>query len=170
MGQALKWSKTKIKSSTDWKSVKLKLIERFKRNLSVQEKVELRRNLKQHIGESCQDFLNRCKKCQFLICDDDLEFITERDILINYLLGLREDYYELVIQNDHLNTLEGFFLETLKLEALTVIKEEEPDDLIKNEDHENGKTELNASSKEIVKINLLKFEPKLGMQAHVQLI
>lgn len=124
MPPALKWARNNLGSDLEWSEVKSRLIHEFRSQLSVREKVELRRGLQQQTYESCQDFLNRCTRCQFLVCDDVMDHVFERDILINFLLGLREEFYEALIEMDNLQTLESFFCEAVKLEAMIQVKEE----------------------------------------------
>merc|ERR1712037_1038778 len=49
---------------------------------------------------------------------------TERDILINFLLGLRSDFFDALINNENLQTLEAFFVEAVVLEATLNVKVE----------------------------------------------
>merc|ERR1712037_973392 len=49
---------------------------------------------------------------------------TERDILINFLLGLRSDFFDTLINNENLQTLEAFFVEAVVLEATLNVKVE----------------------------------------------
>ena len=152
-GPALEFTQNYSKDLS-WKEFRLKLLDYYKLDLNVRQKVELRKGHKQGLEESVQDFLNRCKKCQFLICDDDLEAATqERDILINFLYGLNEDYYENLIIIDNLSSLEAFFVEALKLEAMMLVKaevigEELEDDL----DFESNFPKLDAVKAEQVLI------------------
>ena len=108
----------------DWKEIKQKLIEQFFVKLTIRQKIELKKDLIQRFDESCQDFLDRCKKYQYLLCDDNIDFVTERDILINFLLGLRTDFFDTLINNENLQTLEAFFVEAVVLEASLQVKVE----------------------------------------------
>ena len=58
------------------------------------------------------------------MCDDDINSVTERDILINFLLGLRSDFFDTLINNENLQTLEAFFVEAVVLEATLNVKVE----------------------------------------------
>ena len=114
----------KNRENMDWSDMKRKLIERFYVKLNIKQKVELKKALMQRFDESCQDFLDRCKKFQYLLCDDDIDSVTERDILINFLLGLRSDFFDTLINNENLQTLEAFFVEAVVLEATLNVKVE----------------------------------------------
>lgn len=155
MPPASKWVEAHIKEDLEWSQVKLKLIQEFRSQLNVREKVELRRSLQQQSFESCQDFLNRCTRCQFLVCDDEMENVLERDILINFLLGLREEFYEALIEMDNLQTLESFFCEAVKLEAMIQVKEEINIPASEEEDND-----ITIPSK-IVKSEHIQIEPKV---------
>ena len=128
-GTALRWSKANIKhpENLDWTDIKRKLIDRFYVKLNIRQKVQLRRELSQRFDESCQDFLDRCKKYQYLVCDDDIESVTERDILINFLLGIRSDFFDALMSNDKIETLDAFFVEAVKYEAMLHVKQEAED-------------------------------------------
>ena len=123
---ALRIANTTLKNceNMEWSDMKQKLIERFYVKLNIKQKVELKKALMQRFDESCQDFLDRCKKFQYLLCDDDIGSVTERDILINFLLGLRSDFFDTLINNENLQTLEAFFVEAVVLEATLNVKVE----------------------------------------------
>ena len=123
---ALRIANTTLKNceNIEWSDMKRKLIEHFYVKLNIKQKVELKKALMQRFDESCQDFLDRCKKFQYLLCDDDIGSVTERDILINFLLGLRSDFFDTLINNENLQTLEAFFVEAVVLEATLNVKVE----------------------------------------------
>ena len=123
---ALRIASTTLKNceNIEWRDMKRKLIERFYVKLNIKQKVELKKALMQRFDESCQDFLDRCKKFQYLLCDDHIDSVTERDILINFLLGLRSDFFDTLINNENLQTLEAFFVEAVVLEATLNVKVE----------------------------------------------
>ena len=123
---ALRIANTTLKNCENiaWSDMKRKLIERFYVKLNIKQKVELKKALMQRFDESCQDFLDRCKKFQYLLCDDHIDSVTERDILINFLLGLRSDFFDTLINNENLQTLEAFFVEAVVLEATLNVKVE----------------------------------------------
>lgn len=58
-GPAQKWATDNVRDNMSWSDVKSGLIDNFKANLNIRQKVEMRKNLKQTNSESCQDFLNR---------------------------------------------------------------------------------------------------------------
>ena len=58
-GYAKDWASKNLQDDMDWDYMKIRLIEHFRGNLSIKEKVKLRKSLVQDYNESCQDFLNR---------------------------------------------------------------------------------------------------------------
>ena len=58
-GVAKKWASQNLPDDIEWDYMKIRLIENFRSNLSIKEKVKLRKSLVQDYTESCQDFLNR---------------------------------------------------------------------------------------------------------------
>lgn len=58
-GPAKQWASKNLQNDMDWDYVKIRLIEHFRSNLSIKEKVKMRKSLVQDYNESCQDFLNR---------------------------------------------------------------------------------------------------------------
>ena len=123
-GPALEWSNDQLKPGHNWETNKNLLLSQYGARLKIRQKVNLRKSLRQKESESCQDFLNRCKRAQFLLTDDSIDYVFDRDILINFLLGLRPEFHENILQNDSLDSLESFFVEALKLEAMFLVKEE----------------------------------------------
>ena len=94
-GPAQQFAKWFLKDKKmEWMIMKEKLYQQFKSKLNIWEKVELRKNLIQLEDESIKDFFHRCVTCQYVICDDYTETVFERDIMINFLLGMRKDIFE----------------------------------------------------------------------------
>ena len=94
-GPAQQFAKWFLKDKKmEWMIMKEKLYQQFKSKLNIWEKVELRKNLIQLEDESIKDFFHRCVTCQYVICDDYSETVFERDIMINFLLGMRKDIFE----------------------------------------------------------------------------
>ena len=94
-GPAQQFAKWFLKDKKmEWMIMKEKLYHQFKSKLNIWEKVELRKNLIQLEDESIKDFFHRCVTCQYVICDDYSETVFERDIMINFLLGMRKDIFE----------------------------------------------------------------------------
>ena len=58
-----------------------------------------------------------------MVCNENIDYVLERDILINFILGLRPEIYEILIEKDNLTTLEAYFCEALKLEIKQEIAE-----------------------------------------------
>ena len=93
-------------------------------------KIELRRYLHQEETESAQEFHDRCIKGQFMLCDDREDLVFERDILINFISGLREDIYNRVIQLDNISSsLQMCLKKVIEIEE----KEAGINDIISNE-------------------------------------
>ena len=89
-----------------WPILKKYLFNQYKCHLNLREKIELRRYLYQEENESVQQFYDRCTKAQYMLCDDNADFVYNRDILISFVSGLKEDIYEKVTQMEILSNLE----------------------------------------------------------------
>ena len=62
------------------------------------------RNLIQGNNESVQEFHDRCIKAQYILCDDMIEYISERDIVMNYVCGLKSQiYYKFISSPDEIS-------------------------------------------------------------------
>ena len=96
----------KNNKSLKWSSLKRFLFDKFKSKLCLKEKIDLRKNLMQRKNENCLEFRKRCVKYQFLLCDDQEDSIFERDILINFVCGLKDDIYYKVILNENISKLD----------------------------------------------------------------
>ena len=70
--------------------IREKLHRKFKSQLSLRDKVELRRNLVQKMDESIREFFHRCIVCQYVICDDYGD-----SVIGTYLRGY-EGYFNIV--------------------------------------------------------------------------
>ena len=90
----------------NWKSFKKLLLNKFKCKLTLKEKIDLRRYLIQRQNECCEDFHERCVKWQFLLCDDHVDSVYGRDILINFVSGLKEEIYKKLVHNNNISDLE----------------------------------------------------------------
>ena len=113
-----------------WPSLKKYLFDQFRCQLTLLEKIELRRYLHQEETESAQEFHDRCIKGQFMLCDDREDLVFERDILINFISGLREDIYNRVIQLDNISSsLQMCLKKVIEIEE----KEAGINDIISNE-------------------------------------
>ena len=143
----------------EWMALREKLYQQFKSKLNIWEKVELRKNLIQLEDENIKDFFHRCVTCQYVICDDDDESVIERDIMINFLLGMRKDIFEELTKDqlpsekmnlyscfEEVEKLEMILdnpcqieLEKIPLENIKI----EPDDILKCKDF---KEEINSAN------------------------
>ena len=91
-----------------WTLLRPSLISAFKtysRPLSIREKIDLRKNLKQRSGENVELFYRRCMSAQELldeaIIDDDEHSETfQRDVLLNFVLGLENGLQEEILASD----------------------------------------------------------------------
>ena len=117
-GPAQKFSEENLNPEMDWKEIREKLYTQFRCHLTIREKVELRRHLVQSFNESIRDFFYRCISCQYFICDDLCEAVTDRDILINFLLGMRKDIYEDLIKGVNSIDLKTSLQEAEKIELI----------------------------------------------------
>ena len=101
----------------------------FSAILSVKDKVNIRQSLRQRNEESIEEFLDRCTCAQHAITDDSvgpLDASFERDVLLNFLLGMKPELQSYVIISNQRN-LQGFFMVALEAEQNltdTVIKYE----------------------------------------------
>ena len=68
---------SKLNLCKTWKSVKRLILNQFRRKLDLKAKIHVRRSLRQRETESCQDFLHRCTKGQYLLCDDKAEDVLD---------------------------------------------------------------------------------------------
>ena len=50
-----------------WEELKIQMVKEFSMKLSIKEKVELRKSLKQLETEAVEDFYKRCQRTQFLV-------------------------------------------------------------------------------------------------------
>ena len=89
-GPAQEFSKQNLFQDMNWKDVKLKLFERFKCQLSIWEKLEMKRSLKQNENETIKNFYTRCVSYQYLFCDDFSETVLDSEIMLNFMLGMNK--------------------------------------------------------------------------------
>jgi hypothetical protein len=127
-GPALEWAKSiEIKSYQEFKPI---MHNHFAAKLNIKEKIELRKSLTQKPSENVQQFFERCKKVQGLICDHFvIEVLYERDILINFLLGLKKEIRDIVIKSESTSLIS--FVEA-------AIKVENVQESMKAEEFDNG--------------------------------
>ncbi len=116
-GPALKWYEN-LDRSYEWADLKNYLKAAFSPSLSVRQKVQLRKSLRQRESESSKEFLQRCTNAQFAITDDlwkpeDADF--QREVLLNFLLGMREEFQDQVISSDNVTT-DGYLLAAMEAE------------------------------------------------------
>ena len=99
--------------SKSWSDLKRILMESFAVKLSIKEKVELRKQLKQDAAEGIEDFYHRCVQVQYLVSDDVKDVIFDREIMLNFLLGLQPNIQETVLMSN-CNTVIEFVAEAKK--------------------------------------------------------
>ena len=97
---------TKAMLKYKWPILKKYLFDQYKCHLLLREKIELRRYLNQGETESVQQFYDRCTKAQYMLCDDNSDFVFNRDILISFVSGLKEDIYQKITQMEILSNLD----------------------------------------------------------------
>ena len=138
-------------SSSTWKVFKKFFLNHFKSNLNLKEKIDIRRNMRQRDTELAKDFLFRCTKGHFLVCDDKSELILEKDILVSFVSGLRDELYHPLVLDYDISDLKECLFHASKLEESEFYDNEselipeskikveiDPDNLVKTE---NGNTE-----------------------------
>ena len=96
-----------------WPDLKSILMDRFSVKLSIKEKVELRKNLKQEVAEEIDEFYHRCLQAQYLVSDDVRDVAFEREVLLSFLLGLVPNIQEMVLTAD-CNSADEFVSEAKK--------------------------------------------------------
>ena len=98
--------------------------------LTVKEKIELRQSLVQNDDENVQEFFDRCKSVQIKLCDDFFhEELHERELLLNFLIGLKLDLQDIVLKSDA-KTCNEFLEAAIKVENVhTSLKTEVIDEL-----------------------------------------
>ena len=90
-GAADGFVKQYLLSDMIWPDLKLKLFERFKCQLSIWVKFDMKRNLAQTATETVRDFYNRCVSYQYLLCDDYSETVLDNEIMVNFMLGMNKN-------------------------------------------------------------------------------
>ena len=137
-GPALDWWTNFEHNNNDWNITKQEFILKFHSVLSVKEKVNIRQSLKQNPEESVEDFLDRCTCAQYAITDDADGIISnpveagfERDILLNFLLGMNQELQCHVISSNE-RSLEGFFNVALKIEEEKIRENENKNEILES--------------------------------------
>ena len=77
-----------------------------------------------------------------MVCNENIDYVLERDILINFILGLRPEIYDILIEKDDLTSLESYFCEALKLEIKQEIIDEQANESANQSFEYNVKTEV----------------------------
>jgi hypothetical protein len=90
-GAADGFVKQYLLSDMIWPDLKLKLFERFRCQLSIWVKFDMKRNLAQTATETVRDFYNRCVSYQYLLCDDYSETVLDNEIMVNFMLGMNKN-------------------------------------------------------------------------------
>ena len=126
-----------------WSELKSLMLKQFCAKLSIAQKVELRKTLKQNPEEEIDDFYYRCLQVQYFVSDDIRDATFDREVLLNFLLGLQPFIQNTVLAANCSNTQE-FIQEAKRLFAIpkaesveVKIKTENlefPDDFDFNED------------------------------------
>ena len=96
-----------------WIDLKSILMDTFSVKLTITEKVKLRKELKQDPSEEIDDFYHRCLQVQYLVSDDVRDVAFEREVLLNFLLGLHHTIQENVL-TANCSSGEEFILEAKK--------------------------------------------------------
>ena len=141
----------------NWKSLKKLLLNKFKSKLTLIEKINLRRHLIQRENESCEQFHARCVKWQFLLNDDQVDSIFEKDILINFVSGLKEDIYNKLVLEENISDLNLCVKLAIQIEQDTV---EDKKSIVRAEeisDNEISDIDYDISTEEISDNHIEKF-------------
>ena len=92
-----------------WNELKNLMFEKFPVQLTISEKVEVRKRLQQLDSESIDEFYERCIQAQYLVSDDIKDVGFEREVLLHFLIGLSPLIRDLVLStkcsssNDYVN-------------------------------------------------------------------
>ena len=134
----------------NWISLKNSLLSKFKCKLSLKDKIDLRRYLIQHENENCKQFHFRCEKWQFLLCDDKKDKVFERDILINFVSGLKEDIYQKLVHDSNISDLETCVKLAIEIEQVVFQSVYNDGENVKVEvDVKNIKTEVTSNDEDV---------------------
>ena len=111
-------------------NLKKHLCNQFNKKVSIKEKIDLRQTLIQNETENVQQFFERCKSVQILLCDRFYsEILYERELLLNFLIGLKSDLQDIVLKSDA-KTLSAFLEAAIKVETVhTTLKNEVIDEI-----------------------------------------
>ena len=115
--------KTKLKHDWLWPTMKRYLFDQYRCQLTLKEKIELRRYLIQREEENVNDFHDRCIKAQYMLCDDNADSVLERDIIINFISGIKEDVYQIIIRIEPLSTLDICLKNASEIEDLLQVND-----------------------------------------------
>ena len=117
-------------SDQSWYEIKNLLFEKFPVNMSIRDKVEVRKKLQQQESESIDDFYIRCIQAQYLVSDDMKDVGFEREVLLHFLIGLSPLIRDLVLATKCCSTTE-YIKEAKKYTKM--YKEEPPEVNVKIE-------------------------------------
>ena len=138
---AMEWAFS-IKDFHTWTQLKMAMKAKFMGKMTIQMKAELRKNLKQTVEESVNDFYARCKEAETLICDELMDTAFERDVLLTFLIGLREDLQLKVMASEASCDYNDFLKLAIKMETNSnVLDDDQDDDQDDNAGDEDIKTE-----------------------------
>ena len=101
-----------------WANLKQYLFDQYRCQLTLKEKIELRRHLIQGESEGVEDFHLRCQKAHFMLCDDDSDLIMEQDIVISFVSGLKDEVYEKIVQKEILSRLDLCLKYAIEIEQI----------------------------------------------------
>ena len=128
--------KTKLKQH-NWTTMKKYLFDQYRCQLTLKEKIELRRYLIQREEESVNAFHDRCIKAQYMLCDDNADLVFERDIILNFISGIKEEIYQIIIRIEPLSTLDLCLKNAKEIEELVVVNDIEDQNYL---DYDNENT------------------------------
>ena len=101
----------------DYQDCKKVILNNIRPIMTLQEKIDLRLSLVQAMDESVQDFYQRCLRAQSLFSDDYYsEFLDERELLMNFVNGLKNSIKEVLLQDVNDTNLESFVVSAMQIE------------------------------------------------------
>ena len=151
--------KTKLKHN--WPTMKKYLFDQYRCQLTLKEKIELRRYLIQREEESTREFHDRCIKAQYMLCDDNADLVLERDIIISFISGIKEDVYQIIIRIEPLATLDLCLKHAQEIEQLLKPNDTDKENVTDDKNYIDLDNGAKSFISESIKSEDVKVEPKL---------
>ena len=157
------FAKEEIKSKLkhNWHAIKKYLFDHYKCQLTLKEKIELRRYLIQAEDESISEYHDRCIKAQYMLCNDNADLVLERDIILNFISGVREDIYQIIIRIEPLATLDLCLKHAQEIEQLLKLNDTDKENVTDDKNYISLDNGAKSFISESIKSEDVKVEPKL---------